>query len=41
MPSSLPPLALPLRQFLSIIRCVTVRKMTNLVPRRSQCEPGF
>jgi hypothetical protein len=35
MPSSVSPLlALPLRQLLSIIRCVTARKMTNLVPRR-------
>ena len=33
MPSSVPLLALPLRQLLFIIRCVTARKVTNLVPR--------
>gem|GEM_PF-3296214 len=32
MPSSVPLLALPWRQFLSIVRCVTARKMTNCPP---------
>ena len=39
MPSSVPLLALPLRQLLFIIRCVTARKMTNLVPRRRHVNP--
>jgi len=39
MPSSVPLLALPWRQFLFIVRCMTARKMTNLVLRRWPRDP--